>query len=170
MGCDIHFHVERRTDNGWESASSPASYVQALRPLLPDWWDDLTGVPEWDMRRLYDLFDALSGVRCATTGRWEPIGRLATDEPKSVVSAWVWDHAHALCPGGLPDDMAPETEKDRAKWEGDAHSDGHGTLRELMDERIAHAGGPQWVLLLSHLTPLAEGDLDSVRGVWWFDN
>jgi hypothetical protein len=50
MGCDIHLHVERRTDVGWEQVPDPES-------------DDWTHPTRWFHDRNYELFAILADVR-----------------------------------------------------------------------------------------------------------
>lgn len=109
MGCDIHFYVEVKQDDGsWKSV---------------DKWetdeDGYTHVP-WDDKfyggRNYDLFAILANVRngSGTAG-------VKTGDGFNVIAE----------PRGLPEEASPEVSKKAKDWEGDAHSHSWFTVAEL---------------------------------------
>lgn len=131
MGCDIHFYVEKKTDQGWEMVSPPDSckfhwsekydykYVQ---------WKEIEengkifyikeNDIKWDLGRNYDLFAQLANVRngsgfagCDTGDGFSPI-----DMPR-----------------GMPDDISEEINQERYEWGVDGHSDSHLLLKELLE-------------------------------------
>ncbi|MGI9405256.1 MAG: hypothetical protein ACR2O4_02700 [Hyphomicrobiaceae bacterium] len=116
MGCDIHFHVERRHDGQWISCDqweevTDGDYrgLYSLVRSRTDFYDD----------RNYDLFAILANVRngFGTAG-------LDTGDGFNVIAK----------PKGLPADMSPEV-FETADWEVDhmgCHSASWLTLAEIL--------------------------------------
>lgn len=177
MGCDIHFFTEKRNADGiWEFLPAPKG-TEGDR-----WAFYVTRNGGWDLGRNYEFFDALAGVRCQLQGWSFENGKFRSwiDEDPN--------HVHDLTtplfvPGDPehPDDhwhtVSPEVQEQIESWSTDGHSHHVGTVRELMHEQIMKTySGPDfqgescWQRCLRWLTEQAEGDLDSVRAVFWFDN
>lgn len=75
MGCDIHIHVERRTESGWEAVPpphdnipwpegerAPPGYFAAFGLDYEHFDPHDEPLLEWNMRRDSALFDALGGI------------------------------------------------------------------------------------------------------------
>lgn len=112
MGCDIHFYVEAKKNDKWESADTwvvDTDYDEP-RKTVPYKQAFYSG-------RNYNLFAILADVRngrgfagCDTGDRFNPIS-----EPK-----------------GLPEDVSPEVKQESDRWDGDGHSHSFHTLAALL--------------------------------------
>ena len=170
VGADIHFVIENRDPNdqlGWvgiywsDASFGPAPYNNSL-VRAPDEKDsdffrrlDNSVHPFGRLRRRdYGFFSRLAGVR-----------------------------GEGPDPNGVPDDASVMANRCLKRWEGDAHSHGHMSLRDFIrlkitgDGAIAEAaksklqgGDPITEFLGEHY----DGDditLDeNTRVVFWFDN
>jgi hypothetical protein len=62
MGCDIHLHVERRAESGWEHVASPDNWsmldLEIKSEIAATWWRG-----RWFRDRNYELFAWLADVR-----------------------------------------------------------------------------------------------------------
>lgn len=128
MGCDIHFFVERKTDQGWEQVPGREEYV--------DWVSPKDGTEfkstSWYSGRNYNLFAMLADVRngygFAGVDTGDPL--IPIDEPR-----------------GLPADVCSAIREEHTEWDLDAHSASWFTLAELLavdwkGKEIVHRG---WV-------------------------
>ena len=114
MGCDIHFYVEKKVNEKWETADKWNKYDD------DDYEEgDLTVNYEdrFYHNRNYDLFAILADVR---NGRG--FAGICTGDGFIPISA----------PKGLPDDICDQVKKEADRWEGDAHSHSHFLLSELI--------------------------------------
>jgi hypothetical protein len=168
MGCDIHAYPEVLRDGQWRPITHlPREVFDAVHPtIMPieewdlkfkaEWYEDFnsdkyTGRSDerhrWPVQRNYYLFTVLAGVRA-------------------------YEHAHdQVYPvRGLPDDVSPEVMEHVEAWRIDSHDHSWLTLRELYDERVAASEPRGWAVWLRALTDIAEGNLDNVRVVFFFDN
>jgi hypothetical protein len=120
MGCDIHFHVEKKTDQGWVRAEPQ------VKNEYYDKWDD---EPEFKREDFYDgrnysLFAMLADVRNGYG--LEPI----------------------TATRGIPKDVSDDVRQEHDDWGIDGHSHGWLSLRELLtvpwhEKQLTHQG---WVM------------------------
>lgn len=170
MGCDIHTHVEIRSDR-WGRRTLDwrcGDYFSVVDPLDPD---AKYAIQELHGNRYYALFAVLANVRNYDY-RLNYI-----DEPR-----------------GLPDDVTEFVKRDYEGWGWDAHSCSYFTLRELIEYHEEHK--PKDVFGRDILLPLIndlkrradefnliyerwwDGDryedallkAEDIRFVFWFDN
>lgn len=111
MGCDIHIFTERKRHIRDEEKWINMDYWQ-YNPYYDS--EDPDGEREMDVKhfyrgRDYDLFSVLANVRNYS------------------------DNQFIMEDRGLPDDICPITKKEADRWEGDGHSHGYYTLKEMMD-------------------------------------
>ena len=122
MGCDIHMHVEKRTDGKWEHVWPPCHADPEYKEHWPSEPPDGVEIRPWSTKvfdeiwehpfhfgRNYHIFAILAGVR-NTDGSFLPISE----------------------PRGLPVDVSAVT-----KWESDdigsdGHSHSHLSLKDLV--------------------------------------
>lgn len=169
MGCDIHTHVEIRSDR-WGRRQIDwrcGDYFSVIDPLDPD---AKYVVQEVHGNRNYSLFAVLADVR--NDGSLDYI-----DEPR-----------------GLPDDVTEFVKEDYDGWGWDAHSCSYFTLRELIEYHNEHAPKNMFghYILLPLINDLKrradefnliyehwwDGDryedallkAEDIRFVFWFDN
>ena len=103
MGCDIHLHVERRTDAGWEHV-----------PGHSDEWADPAN---WYHQRNYDLFAILADVRNGS----------------GFAGAKIGDGFNPISPPrGLPNDVSDFVRSESDEWDVDGHSHSHLTVAEVL--------------------------------------
>lgn len=145
MGCDIHCHVEVRTEDGWQHVwpplvaetedveACPEEYVNFPGTIVSSYEEYQKVAAPWDhplrIRRNYNLFaifaDVRNGIGFAGTKTGEGFNIIA--EPR-----------------GIPDDASIETAWDIQHWEGDAHSHSWLTLKDLLDfdwdQTTSHVG------------------------------
>lgn len=120
MGCDIHFHVEKKTDQGWVRAEPQVKNEDYGR------WDD---EPEFKREefyggRNYSLFAMLADVR--NSYDLEPI----------------------TATRGIPEDVSDDVRQEYDGWGIDGHSHSWLCLRELLtvpwhENQLTHQG---WVM------------------------
>ena len=170
VGADIHFVVESRDprdNHGWvgiywsDASFAPASYSYNL-VRAPDETDsdyyrrmDNNVHPFGRLRRRdYGFFSRLAGVR--------------GEGPE---------------PNGVPDDASVMTNRCIKRWEGDAHSHGHMSLRDFIqrkivgDDTLAEAAkaklagrDPIEEFLAEHYDGNDSTLDENTRVVFWFDN
>lgn len=115
MGCDIHFHVEKKDENGkWISADrwTVDPYECGDQEDIGIKWDD-----RFYRSRNYDLFGILANVR---NGRG--FAGVPTGTGFNPISE----------PRGLPEDVSPEVKAISDRWDGNGHSHSWLTLAELL--------------------------------------
>jgi len=172
MGCDIHIHVEIKTNNEW-------NYFTGNHFTLSDWEKEYSGTEKGNAPfdwRSYGMFGVLAGVRGDTI----PIKEVTYE---------------------LPEGVSQDIQGNWNDWKGDGHSLSYLTARDLFEfdynkdistltnkrrilfEKIKKykynsinetyydvLGGPD-SMFFTHVKELSElGDLDDVRIVFWFDN
>jgi len=154
MGCDIHLHPEVQDNGTWCRVTDYPRHVfdaslpcNVERDAFDRWHADLVDSGEWNMGRNYRFFARLAGVR-NYDNEYQPLFELR----------------------GTPADVSPSTKTTCSQWGMNAHSHTWATVRELLDEQLMHLGGDQWQAILGELVHICDGDLDSVRVVFWFDN
>lgn len=191
MGCDIHWFVETRDDEGtWHAAEMPRAYLEQYdggwwlqyedsHPIEGDSDDDRRYADYrklcWRIHRNYRLFDALNGVRCRnlSTGLTAK-GRFWYQQGDTE------DHSHDIIGrlfGPSLDEFGhhvdwPFNVSDRVKaqmWDDDGHSYCWTQLKNLQDERLAEAGGDSYILLMKFMQELNEDPMH-VRALWFYDN
>ena len=119
MGCDIHFYVEKRINEKWETADK----------WYPDEDDGSMSTSKWDKNftrkagplydgRSYDLFSILADVRNGSgfAGVDTGDGFIPIDSPR-----------------GLPEDPSTEVLEASDDYGSDGHSHSWLTVTELMD-------------------------------------
>lgn len=111
MGCDIHFYVEQKAEDGWvrvPDSKGPKHpyYNPNAEDRFKEWFDK----PEWDIGRNYMVFGRLARVR------WSKIVPIA--EPKSV-----------------PEDMSAEVKQHWIDGQGDWHTPSWFSAKELLDAK-----------------------------------
>lgn len=112
MGCDIHFHVEKKAKNGrWVRAEKEIDNPYYDPDEDPDWREPKKTYERWYDGRNYALFGVLAGVRS-----WH------TDAPYMIAG-----------PRGLPEAPSASVQAEYRRWEGDAHSMSYFTLEELTE-------------------------------------
>lgn len=148
MGCDIHFYVEKKDENGkWVSVDK-----WSTDPWECDEQDyiDVKSEDSFYHDRNYLLFGILAHVR-----------------DRRVVSISL--------PRGLPEDISPEVKKRSDDYGGDGHSHSWLTLAELMayDWNEAMKTSFHGLTPFVHETIpklQALGSPENVRIVFFFDN
>jgi hypothetical protein len=141
MGCDIHLYVEKKVKNAWNPVPGP-------NPFFGEYLQEPKRIyHNWAYKsRNYPLFELLADVR--REGEFK-----ALSEPR-----------------GLPEDVSDILAKkaDNVDW----HSYSYFTLPELLKARSKiSVVSPEFAQdTLSILERLSEGDPESVRVVFWFDN
>lgn len=157
MGCDIHWHSETKRDGKWLCDQAESFKVLEDEEDYPD-MDDFP-----DRGRDYWLFGLLQpGVR----------------------SEWEWSFPERLV---TPNDLSKEVQIVVDRWDGDAHSNGYLTrkelkakLAELKQLTVEHLIAPTDETQILHhhvkrlediITNLAADVPDTdQRIVFWFDN
>lgn len=144
MGADIHFYVEKKVDDTWQPVKGPNRWYgkwEGERKLALEGWA-YSG-------RNYELFSLLADVR-NYGNRIEPLAE----------------------PRGLPEDVSEMIEKISDDWEWDGHSYSYFYLSELEKEKDRFKEISPNIIkeTIPKLKILSQGDLDSVRVVFWFDN
>lgn len=157
MGCDIHWHVEKRKGRGhrWEFATpappEPADFQSdgEHSDAMQEWECDLAESPLAFHRRCYNTFAALAGVR--NYG----------DRPFAISA-----------PRGLPWDATFESRLALQCYGPDAHNASWLTLAELKGHDWPsirfQPGGETLLAVITEMEKL--GDPDDVRAVFFFDN
>jgi hypothetical protein len=166
VGCDIHWFVEKRNSAG--------KWVHVKNKELD--------LPE----RNYLFFAVLAGVRAHD---WEkelcpPITLWAYDRDDGDSPIWPVPEGRRVYSRGLPSGLSKSVMKEFERMASDAHTCNWLTFREL----VKYPHWQQTVLLHGERSPvhkycgdfikrvgprlreLCDGDLDSVRAVFWFDN
>ncbi|AXF39792.1 hypothetical protein LEY_31 [Paenibacillus phage Ley] len=184
MGCDIHLFVEKKVNGAWEALKGinepMIQHIQSMLQSFKDRGEDTSGLEHWlkeeqegtydfvDIQRNYRLYAALADVR--NSYGIEPI--------------------HG--PRGLPSGVSAVVKEQADNWGEDGHDHSYLTIKELSEfdwnQEIAQARWEtpynfiQWTEPLKDrvdtfytwsipkLIELADGDLESVRIVFWFDN
>lgn len=185
MGCDIHLFVEKKVNGVWKALKGiNEPKVERIRSAWISWLGEdreVTGrLEHWlkeeregtynfiSINRNYLLFAVLADVR--NSYGIEPIHR----------------------PRGLPSDVSAVVKEQADNWGEDAHDHSYLTIKELAEfdwnQETARARWEtpyrhvQWTESLKDcvdtfytwsipkLIELADGDLESVRIVFWFDN
>lgn len=134
MGCDIHCHVEVRTEDGWKHVwptlvadkadvdAYPEDYVDYPGTIVDSYEEYEKVAPSWEhplqIHRNYNLFAILADVRNGVG-----FAGMKTGEGFNIICE----------PRGAPDDISAETAWDLHNWEADGHSHSWLTLRELLD-------------------------------------
>lgn len=152
MGCDIHPHVEVKTNGKWEISTKDVFSLDDFDKK--DYKKEKCNSPfDW---RSYSMFGFLAGVR-------------ETCNPISD-------------PKGLPDDISEEVKKEHEYMDMDAHSESFLTLKELSDfdydkQVISSVNEIKTYrdflseMYFTHLSELKTlGEPENVRVVFWFDN
>jgi len=128
MGCDIHFYVETRQEDGsWKTADTweLSEYNEPGDPLSVDY------KKAFYSGRGYDLFSILADVR---NGRG--FAGIKTGEGFNPISV----------PRGVPKDACEQYRAVVERWDCDGHSHSHLTLAELLTydwtQQTTHQG---WV-------------------------
>lgn len=147
MGCDIHFHVEKKDENG--------KWISADKWTVDPWGDD---DPDYiDVKREdsfyhdrnYLLFGILAHVR---------------DRSVTPISS----------PRGLPKDVSPEVKKRSDDYGADGHSHSWLTLAELLaydwDVAMNTYAAPTSFVRETLPKLQALGSPENVRIVFFFDN
>src|SRR4051794_16548380 len=112
MGCDIHFYVEKKDENGnWQSADAWETEDGYDCPSIPYKKRFYSG-------RNYDLFGILADVR---NGRG--FAGVKTGDGFVPIAE----------PRGLPDDASPKIKADCDRWGVDGHSHSYLSLSELLN-------------------------------------
>lgn len=145
MGCDIHTYVEKKVEGVWQP-------VEGLNPYYEMYPSEQKYVLEgWIYRgRDYGLFSLLADVR-----NYDDI-IAPLDEPR-----------------GVPTDASVHIAKEAKRWGSDGHSHSYFTLSELQaaDPETQQQFHQFFIAdTVPKLITLSQGDPDSVRFVFWFDN
>lgn len=147
MGADIHMYAEKKIDDEWKLTKGPNPY----KIYFPS--DEDLKFEGWVYhQRDYDLFAFLADVRNYD----ESIDPL--DQPR-----------------GMPEDTSPMLFKLYEEYGVDGHSHSYFSLPELLaaDQEFAYLKLDAFTKkgsAIRKLEDLAQGDPDSVRIVFWFDN
>jgi hypothetical protein len=109
MGCDIHLHVERRTDAGWERIPSDGDGDGE--------GDNLWDTRHWYSGRNYKLFAILADVR----NNYGFAGTYTGERLNPITS-----------PRGLPADVSREVQEESDYWDCDGHDHSYLTVAEIL--------------------------------------
>jgi hypothetical protein len=144
MGCDIHMYVEKFHEGKWRAVKGPNPFrregIGVEKSMLSHWLYH---------GRNYHLFSLLADVR--NGGDIVPI-----DYPR-----------------GLPDEPSELVQKAADAWDFDGHSHSYYYYSELLDigeEPFREIERRFSDRVFPILHTLSDGDSDSVRIVFWFDN
>ena len=146
MGCDIHWYVEVRGDDGqWHMHGDPPGLADhdTLDGELSE-WDTWGAQPYVYSGRWYALFGYLAGVR----GQW-----LTPISP----------------PRGVPRDASAEYNQIAADWDGDAHSHSWLGLPELLTAEMRDGFESMWDVARA-MAELSDNNPLGVRACFFFDN
>jgi hypothetical protein len=115
MGCDIHFYVEKKAKNGkWiraEAIIDNPYYDPKYDDPEDEYNEPKKAYESWYSGRNYRLFSVLSGVR---TWGWENPLQMGEER-------------------GIPDNSSVSVKKEWKRGEGDWHTPGYFTLKELTE-------------------------------------
>lgn len=115
MGCDIHFYVEKKAKNGkWVRAEAIIDnpyYDARYDDPEDEYREPKKAYEQWYSGRNYRLFSVLSGVR---TWGWENPLQMGEER-------------------GIPKNAGVSVQKEWKRGEGDWHTPGYFTLKELTD-------------------------------------
>jgi hypothetical protein len=156
MGCDIHFYVERRTQEGWKIVLPPCTCPPDMKEEEKRWgclnyWGHSTSTntygleKEWDLGRNYALFTVLSDVR--------------NDCPENKPI-----HPTVDC---LPPDCDPIIAVDLMGW--GIHSLSVYTLPELLDHNWDSPFYERGVIGVENAVRLANGENPNFLEGWCGD-
>lgn len=169
MGCDIHMHVEFKSNRHWSGKKDwmCGDHFHSIDPTDSRYVIQHVGLLE---DRCYSLFSVLANVR---NGR---------------------DLPYISDPKGLPNDVTKYVEEDYDSWGCDAHSCSYLTLREIFEfnekvepknefggyilepliDRMFQRADELNVLYdfeLKHpITDDVRKKMENIRIVFWFDN
>lgn len=172
MGCDIHIHVEIKSNNEWH-------HFEGNHFTISDWEKEYTGNDKGNAPfdwRGYNMFGFLAGVRRDFTPIKEPTYEIPKDASKDIKQKWEdWKEdghscsyltARELFEFDYNKDIDTLTNKRRILFEKIHKNVFHmepETYYDILD-------GPD-SMFFTHLKELTElGNLDDVRIVFWFDN
>jgi hypothetical protein len=141
LGCDIHFYVEKKVNDAWQPVQGPNPYFGKYH-----------GEPKMKYHnwaywgRNYSLFELLADVR--RDGEFKALA-----EPRDL-------------PEDVSDIIAKEA--DNVDW----HSHSYFMLPELLKacSKISDVSPEFAQDTLPVLERISEGDPESIRVVFWFDN
>lgn len=150
MGCDIHIYVEAKREGKWVSVDKWIPFPYPDESTEGRMWVNYEDRIYCD--RNYEVFAALADVR--NDGNIRPIS----------------------APKMLPSDISHEVKNEADHWVMDGHSYSHFTLAEL--EAVNWSGYDRFIWIKKQicdgimitLREKSNGDPESIRIVFWFDN
>lgn len=127
MGCDIHFYVERFSDE--PITNGPIDISEQRDQKISSILEENKIEPRWISADKWVLGD---------DKRWEYIDRFYSGRNYNLFSILAgvrtWEEDVAICkPKGIPEDSSYAYKYECVLWNGDAHSHSYFTLEELLD-------------------------------------